>query len=42
MISSRNAPPYVIALAYVGLGENDEAFKWLDGALQEPTSPRLQ
>ena len=30
---------YFVALAYVGLGDNDQAFEWLDKALQERAGP---
>jgi pentatricopeptide repeat protein len=39
VLARGDAPPYFIALAYVGLGENDKAFKWLDKALQERAGP---
>ena len=39
VLSSGDVSPYYIALAYVGLGENDNAFKWLDKALQERAGP---
>jgi serine/threonine-protein kinase len=35
ILSSSDAAPYDVALAYAGLGENDNAFKWLEKALQE-------
>jgi TolB-like protein/DNA-binding winged helix-turn-helix (wHTH) protein/Tfp pilus assembly protein PilF len=35
LLSRQDAAPYDIALAYVGLGENDNAFKFLDEALQK-------
>jgi Tfp pilus assembly protein PilF len=35
LLSREDSPPYFIALAYVGLGEKDDAFKWLDKALEE-------
>jgi hypothetical protein len=34
MLSRPGAAPYDIAIAYVGLGANDDAFAWLDKALQ--------
>jgi TolB-like protein/DNA-binding winged helix-turn-helix (wHTH) protein/Tfp pilus assembly protein PilF len=34
-----DAPPYFIALAYVGLGDNERAFTWLDKAVQERAGP---
>lgn len=39
VLSRGDAPAYYIALAYVGLGENDNAFKWLDKTLQERAGP---
>jgi TolB-like protein/DNA-binding winged helix-turn-helix (wHTH) protein/Tfp pilus assembly protein PilF len=39
MLSRGDASPYYIALAYVGLGENDNAFTWLDKTLQERAGP---
>ncbi len=39
VLSRGDAAPYYIALAYVGLGENDNAFKWLDKALHERSGP---
>jgi tetratricopeptide (TPR) repeat protein len=34
LLSREDAAPYDIAIAYAGLGDNDEAFKWLEKALQ--------
>jgi tetratricopeptide (TPR) repeat protein len=34
MLARTDASPYDIAIAYVGLGENDQAFSWLDKAVQ--------
>ena len=34
MIARGEVVPYDLALAYAGLGENDNAFKWLDTALE--------
>jgi TolB-like protein/DNA-binding winged helix-turn-helix (wHTH) protein/Tfp pilus assembly protein PilF len=34
VLSRGDASPYDVALAYVGLGENDHAFTWLDKAVQ--------
>ena len=31
----RRVPAYLIGMIYVGLGENDEAFKWLEKAYQD-------
>jgi TolB-like protein/DNA-binding winged helix-turn-helix (wHTH) protein/Tfp pilus assembly protein PilF len=39
LLSRKDAPPYFVALAYVGLGDNDKAFDWLDKALQERSGP---
>jgi TolB-like protein/DNA-binding winged helix-turn-helix (wHTH) protein/Flp pilus assembly protein TadD len=39
ILSSGDAPPYYVALAYVGLGQNDHAFKWLDKTVQERSGP---
>ncbi len=39
VLSRGDAAPYFIALAYVGLGENDTAFKWLDKTLDERAGP---
>ena len=39
VLSHGDASAYFIALAYVGLGENDNAFKWLDKALQSRAGP---
>lgn len=39
MLSREDASPYYVAIAYSGLGETDEAFKWLDKALQERAGP---
>lgn len=36
---SRNPPGYYVALAYVGLGDRDNAFLWLDKTLQERSGP---
>jgi TolB-like protein/DNA-binding winged helix-turn-helix (wHTH) protein/Tfp pilus assembly protein PilF len=35
VLSQANVPPYDAALAYVGLGENDNAFKWLEKAVEQ-------
>ena len=39
LLARKDAPPYFVALAYVGLGDNDQAFRWLDKALQERSGP---
>jgi TolB-like protein/DNA-binding winged helix-turn-helix (wHTH) protein len=39
LLSRKDAPPYFVALAYVGLGDNDKAFHWLDKALEERSGP---
>jgi pentatricopeptide repeat protein len=39
ILSRGDAPPYYVALAYVGLGENDNAFKWLDTTLEARSGP---
>jgi tetratricopeptide (TPR) repeat protein len=39
VLSRDNAPSYFVALAYVGLGERDNAFKWLDKTLEERAGP---
>jgi TolB-like protein/DNA-binding winged helix-turn-helix (wHTH) protein len=39
MLSRGDAPPYYVALAYSGLGETDDAFKWLDKAFQGRAGP---
>lgn len=33
--ADRYAPPFHIAMAYVGLGDADEAFRWLERAYEE-------
>ncbi len=37
VLSQEDAPAMSVALAYVGLGETDKAFEWLDKALRERT-----
>ena len=39
VLSHTDPPSYFIALAYVGLGENDAAFRWLDKTLNERAGP---
>jgi TolB-like protein/DNA-binding winged helix-turn-helix (wHTH) protein/Tfp pilus assembly protein PilF len=39
LLSSDDPPPYFIALAYVGLGENDKAFAWLEKTLEQRSGP---
>jgi TolB-like protein/DNA-binding winged helix-turn-helix (wHTH) protein/Tfp pilus assembly protein PilF len=39
LLSRGEAPPYYIALAYVGLGDNDNAFRWLERTLQQRSGP---
>jgi TolB-like protein/DNA-binding winged helix-turn-helix (wHTH) protein/Tfp pilus assembly protein PilF len=39
MLSGGDAPPYFVALAYAGLGENDNAFTSLERTLQERSGP---
>jgi hypothetical protein len=39
LLSREDAPAYYIALAYVGLGDSDGAFTWLEKAFQERTGP---
>jgi TolB-like protein/DNA-binding winged helix-turn-helix (wHTH) protein/Tfp pilus assembly protein PilF len=39
LLARKDAPPYFVALAYVGLGDNDQAFHWLDKALEERSGP---
>ncbi|HET9358828.1 MAG TPA: FlgO family outer membrane protein [Vicinamibacterales bacterium] len=39
VLSQGESAAYYIALAYVGLGERDNAFKWLDRALQKRAGP---
>jgi Tfp pilus assembly protein PilF len=39
LVSRPDAPPYFVALAYAGLGDNDNAFHWLEKALQERSGP---
>jgi tetratricopeptide (TPR) repeat protein len=39
LLSSRDTSAYFIALAYVGLGDNDNAFTWLEKALAERSGP---
>jgi TolB-like protein/DNA-binding winged helix-turn-helix (wHTH) protein/Tfp pilus assembly protein PilF len=39
LLSGGDVPAYYLALAYVGLGENDNAFKWLDKSLEERAGP---
>ena len=39
MLARGDASPYDVAIAYVGLGENDNAFTSLDKALQERSGP---
>lgn len=34
MARPRSASPFLVALVYVGLGDNDRAFEWLDKAVQ--------
>jgi tetratricopeptide (TPR) repeat protein len=39
ILSRGDAPGYFIALAYVGLGENDHAFAWLDKSVDDRWGP---
>jgi TolB-like protein/Tfp pilus assembly protein PilF len=39
VLADGDAPAYYVALAYVGLGENDNAFKWLEKTLQDRSGP---
>jgi TolB-like protein/DNA-binding winged helix-turn-helix (wHTH) protein/Tfp pilus assembly protein PilF len=39
MLSGEGAPPYFVALAYAGLGENDKAFTWLEKAIEGRSGP---
>jgi hypothetical protein len=39
LLSEPDAPGYFIALAYVGVGDNDNAFKWLEKTLEERAGP---
>ena len=39
MLSRGDAPAYFVALAYVGLGEKDAAFRWLEKSVQEKWGP---
>jgi TolB-like protein/DNA-binding winged helix-turn-helix (wHTH) protein/Tfp pilus assembly protein PilF len=39
LLDERDPPPYFVALAYVGLGDNDRAFAWLDRAVRERAGP---
>jgi hypothetical protein len=39
VLSRTDPPSYYIALAYVGLGDNDNAFRWLDKTLEERAGP---
>jgi TolB-like protein/DNA-binding winged helix-turn-helix (wHTH) protein/Tfp pilus assembly protein PilF len=39
VLSRTDAPSYYIALAYVGLGDKDNAFRWLDKTLEERAGP---
>ncbi len=39
MLSRGEAPAYYVAIAHMGLGENDKAFEWLEKSLQERTGP---
>ncbi len=32
--AGRHVNPYEVALIYIGLGQNDQAFEWLDKALR--------
>ncbi len=34
-------PPYAVALVYAGLGENDQAFRWLQKAVEERSTPMV-
>jgi TolB-like protein/DNA-binding winged helix-turn-helix (wHTH) protein/Tfp pilus assembly protein PilF len=39
LLAREDAPAYYIAIAYVGLGDSDRAFTWLEKAFQERTGP---
>ena len=39
VLSLADPPSYYIALAYVGLGDKDNAFRWLDKTLEERAGP---
>ena len=38
MSKQRYVSPYLIAIVYVGLGDKDQAFAWLDKAFQDRSS----
>jgi TolB-like protein/DNA-binding winged helix-turn-helix (wHTH) protein/Tfp pilus assembly protein PilF len=39
LLARADASPYYIALAYTGLGDHDNAFKWLDRTLEQRSGP---
>jgi TolB-like protein/DNA-binding winged helix-turn-helix (wHTH) protein/Tfp pilus assembly protein PilF len=39
LLSRKDVPAYYVALAYVGVGQNNDAFEWLEKSLQERWGP---
>jgi len=39
LLAREDAPAYFVALAYAGLGEKEDAFRWLDKSIQEQWGP---
>ncbi len=39
--ASQYVPPYAVALVYAGLGDNDQAFRWLQKAVDDRSTPMV-